>query len=447
MHIQTRLETHRAKHLWRTRQPGYSVSPREIWMKDYGVCLNFSSNDYLGLSHHPHVKESAIKAIEQYGVGASASPFTGGYHVLHEALEERLKSWLNIQIPPNPPFIKGRIEPLIKGELKVILFSNGYLANVGVLQALSQRHGHIFMDKLAHASLLDGAQLSRATVHRFPHQDLESLNALLDPTGAQKELIVAEGVYSMDGDISPLPELLKLTQASKQRLLYVDDAHGFGVLAGGRGAWHHHALPADPQVIMMGTLSKALGSAGAFVACFDEAIYQTILQFTRTYLFNTALSPLCAAASLAAIDVIEQEPQLLKQLEKNIQFFKSLTKIPPTPPFTKGGIEPLDSLLLKKGEIDLNSPTLHRGGIDSPLCKRGVRGDFAIGTPIQPIIIGDSEKALQLSQALRKEQIWLQAIRPPTVPINTSRLRVTINAHHTESDLERLCTQLLKAGI
>lgn len=381
MYLQQRLEKHREKNLWRTREAMYSLSPREI-STSAGPCLNFSSNDYLGLSHHPAVKESMIKAVELYGAAACASPFTGGYHVLHEALEESLKSWLQV------PY--------------VIVFSNGYLANTGVLQALTQRHGSIVMDRLAHASLVDGAQLSAAKLIRFPHQDLNALKNHLEQQRDQPSLVVSEGVYSMDGDISDLPKLSELADCQKNNLLYIDDAHGIGVLAEGRGSWHHHHMPANPNAIIMGTLSKALGSAGAFVACFDETIYQNILQFTRTYLFNTALSPLCAAASIAAIDTIQKEPQLLLQLNKNIQFFKTLAQ-------------------------EKNLPLLNSQ------------------TPIQPLIIGEAHTALALSRSLKEKNIWLQAIRPPTVPTNKSRLRITLNAHHTQEDLTKLIFILSKS--
>jgi 8-amino-7-oxononanoate synthase len=365
-----RLQKHIDAHLWREREPLIALSAREVYspitQKTY---LNFSSNDYLGLAHHPCVIQATRAALAQYGVGASSAPTLTGYHPLQQTLEEQLCQWLNIPYG--------------------FVMSNGYLANVGVIPALGMKS--ILLDKEAHASLIDGARLAEVPWARFHHNDIvhceQKLKTLEAPT-----LLVVEGVYSMSGSRAPLPELLVLAE-KYNALVYYDDAHGIGVMP---------PPAAHPRLIYMGTLSKALGSYGAFVGCYHETLYHTLLQFTRTHLFNTALPPMLMAAGLAALEVIQTEP-VVERLWRNIELFHAQAGLVGARCVSPAG----EARVIPTGK-----------------------------TAIQPIFLESTEQAIQMTKNLKEAGFWVSTIRPPTVP--TSQLRVVLNAAHTEEDIEKL---------
>ena len=340
--------------------------------------ISYASNDYLGLANHPKVVEAAMRALKRYGLGAAASHMVSGHMRAHHELEEKLADYLGLP--------------------KALLFSSGFAANVGILTALAGRGDTIFADKLNHASLNDGALLSRATFKRYPHCDLVKLEAqLTDTKNSGRKLIVTDSVFSMDGDIAPLPDLLKLAE-KYNALLVVDDAHGFGVLGyKGKGSLEHFNLKSE-RIVYMATLGKAAGGYGAFVAGHED-IVEWILQSARTYIFTTATPPAIAAAMLASLDVMQEDRERLKHLRTMIDFFG-------------------DSLKLQFAKLPYSQ------------------------TAIQPIIIGDNATTLAFAEALRERHMFVPAIRPPTVPLGTARLRVSISAAHSADDLFDLITAL-----
>ncbi len=338
--------------------------------------LAFASNDYLGLAAHPRVALAASEAALRYGVGAGASHLISGHSALHEALERRLAQWTGLP--------------------RALTFSAGYMANAAVLSVLAQRHGEIFADRLNHASLNDAARLARARLRRYAHGDLAQLQRLLAGSRAAYKIVATDAVFSMDGDIAPLPELLSLCERY-DAWLYVDDAHGFGVLGEGKGALAHFRL-ASPRIVYMATLGKAAGVAGAFVAGVEEVI-ETLLQQAHAYVYTTAQPPLLAAALLAALDVMEQEPQRRAMLWRLVGFLRAQA--------------------------------------------RPRRGTFlASATPIQPLLLGDAATALDVAEQLWQRGLWVPAIRPPTVPQGTARLRISLSAAHSEADVLALCEAL-----
>jgi 8-amino-7-oxononanoate synthase len=344
--------------------------------------LAYASNDYLGLANHPKVVEAAMRALKRYGLGAGASHLVSGHMRAHHELEEKLADYVGLQ--------------------KALLFSSGYAANLGILTALAGRGDTIFADKLNHACLNDGALLSRAAFKRYPHGDLVRLEALLaasKPGG--RKLIVTDAVFSMDGDIAPVPELLKLAEAH-DALLILDDAHGFGVLGyRGKGSLEHFNLMnarASERIVYMATLGKAAGGYGAFVAG-PEDIVEWILQSARSYIFTTATPPAIAAAMQASLEVMQEDRERLKHLRTLIDFFG-------------------DSLKLQYAKLPYSQ------------------------TAIQPIIIGDNATTLAFAEALRERHMFVPAIRPPTVPQGTSRLRVSLSAAHSADDLFDLITAI-----
>lgn len=340
--------------------------------------MAYASNDYLGLANHPKVVEAAMRALKRYGLGAAASHMVSGHMRAHHELEEKLGDYLGLP--------------------KVLLFSSGYAANIGILTALAGRGDSIFADKLNHACLNDGALLSRANFKRYPHCNLAKLDSMLgESKTAGRKLIVTDAVFSMDGDIAPLPELLKLAE-KYDALLVIDDAHGFGVLGyRGKGSLEHFNLKSD-RIIYMATLGKAAGGYGAFVAG-NENIVEWVLQSARTYIFTTATPPAIAAAMHASLDVMQEDRERLKHLRMLIDFFG-------------------DSLKLQFARLPYSQ------------------------TAIQPIMIGDNATAMAFADALRDRHMFVPAIRPPTVPPGTARLRVSITAAHTADDLFDLITAL-----
>lgn len=342
--------------------------------------LAFCSNDYLGLANHPRVVEALREGASQYGAGSGASHLISGHGRAHAVLEERLAA-----------FVAPHLE-----EARALYFSTGYMANLAVLTALgADTDAMIFSEALNHASLIDGARLARANVSVYPHGDVDALAAQLEASSAATKIVVTDSVFSMDGNIAPLPALLALCERHGAWLV-VDDAHGFGVLGEhGRGALEHCALR-SPNLVYVGTLGKAAGVSGAFIAAHASVI-ELMVQRARPYIYTTASPPALAHALLTSLDIIEGEEgtrlrahlaALIAQLD--------------------------DALRLTRWQ----RPVSH--------------------TPIQPIVIGANDEALRVAASLHAQGLWVPAIRPPTVPANTARLRVTLSAAHTFDQVARL---------
>jgi 8-amino-7-oxononanoate synthase len=349
--------------------------------------IAFASNDYLGLASHPGVVAAARAAASRWGVGAAASHLVCGHYAPHAALEEELAAWV-------APCAGAR----------ALTFSSGYLANLAILTALAGRGDAIFADRLNHACLNDGALLTRAQLVRYPHCDLAHLHSRLAASTARRKLIVTDAVFSMDGDLAPLPALLALAEEFDAWLV-VDDAHGFGVLGqgegtaerAGRGALAHFGL-ASERIVYMGTLGKAAGVAGAFVAA-HPAVVATLVETARTYVFTTAAPPMLAEALRASLAVIRGDHARHAHLHAMIDRFRERMR-------------PLPWKLL---------PSM---------------------TPIQPVVVGDNAAALALADGLWQRGFWVPAIRPPTVPAGTARLRITLTAAHTRDDVDVLVDAL-----
>jgi 8-amino-7-oxononanoate synthase len=344
--------------------------------------LAFASNDYLGLANDHRLIASAKNAIDRYGIGAGASHMVSGHMAPHHVLEIALARFMGMD--------------------SALYFGSGYAANLGILTSLAARGDHIFADKLNHACLNDGALLSNANFHRYAHIDLDKLRSLLavaanNSSNTSRRLVVTDAVFSMDGDIAGLSQLLKLAEEF-DALLLIDDAHGFGVLGKtGRGSLEHFGLKSD-RIVYMATLGKAAGVYGAFVAGQRDVI-EWILQTARTYLFSTATPPMIASALLESLKIINEDSARRTHLHELVQFFTSSLK--------------LKNCTLKFSE-----------------------------TAIQAIIIGDNNRALYFADELKKRGIWVPAIRPPTVPAGTARLRVSLNAGHTKADVMELIAAL-----
>jgi len=339
--------------------------------------LNFCSNDYLGLAAHPKVIEAFREAAAQYGVGSGASHLVCGHSSPHHQLEDSLAEFT--------------------GRPRALLFSSGYMANTGILTSLLQRGDYVFQDRLNHASLLDGGLHSGARFQRFPHNDVASLQARLASADGPK-LVVVDGVFSMDGDTAPLAELAAVCSAQDAWLM-VDDAHGFGVM-GERGAGSTEAagLDASSVPVLMATLGKALGTAGAFVAG-SELLIESLIQQARNYIYTTALPPAVAAASLVSLRLLHQEAWRRQHLADLIARFRQ-------------GAEQLDLPLMPSASA------------------------------IQPLLVGAARRATKLSEQLRERGLLIGAIRPPTVPAGTSRLRITLSAAHSDEQVDQLLQQL-----
>jgi 8-amino-7-oxononanoate synthase len=375
--LQAALTTRQQQHLYRQRRNLQSAQGAEVQV-DGKPYLNFCSNDYLGLANHPAVVAAFQQAANDYGVGSGASHLVCGHSALHQQLEEELAAFV--------------------GRDRALLFSTGYMANLGVVNALLGKKDHIYQDKLNHASLLDAGLLSGAHFQRFLHNDLSSLAAKLEKSSSGRKLIVVDSVFSMDGDMAPLRELAALAE-QHQAWLMADDAHGIGVLGEhGAGCAEHFQLNQQQLPILMGTLGKGFGSFGAFVAGSEELI-ETLIQFARPYIYTTALPPAVAAASLASLKVIREDQPRRQHLHALIARFKAGAATHQLP------LMPSD-------------------------------------TAIQPLAVGDSQQALQLSGQLAQRGFLISAIRPPTVPANSSRLRITLSAAHSEQQLDALLQAL-----
>jgi len=340
--------------------------------------LSFSSNDYLGLANHPALAEAACQAVRSMGVGAGAAHLLTGHHRLHHTLETELAEFVGLPA--------------------ALLFSTGYMASLGVLPALLDRHGEVFEDKLNHASLVDAALLSRARLTRYAHADMAVLEQRLAASTAKVKLIASDTVFSMDGDLAPLAQLLALARRH-DAWLYLDDAHGFGVLGErGQGALSLLNGEQDARLIYLATLGKAAGVAGAFVGGSVDLI-EWLVNRARTYVFTTAQPPLLAAAVSASLRVIADENGRRAHLLKLTDHLKS-----------------------------------RLAGLPWPL--------MASATPIQPLMIGGNAEALRLADGLREQGILLPAIRPPTVPQGEARLRISLSAAHSPDDVDRLAAAL-----
>lgn len=379
--LKAALAERRAQSLYRARRvaEGPQLPRQRI---DGHEVLSFCSNDYLGLASHPAVVSALQRGADKYGVGAGAAHLINGHTAAHHALEEELADFV--------------------GRERALLFSTGYMANLGVISALLGKADAVFEDRLNHASLIDAGRLSGARLRRYLHADHLSLDSLL---GKQQEkypqgrrLVVTDGVFSMDGDLAPLPALAK-TAKSHAAWLMVDDAHGLGVIGQqGRGSADHFGLTAHEVPIIMGTLGKAFGTSGAFVAG-SEALIETLIQQARTYIYTTALPPALAEATRASLKLVQTEDARREKLSLLIRRFR------------EGAIQ-LDLALM-----------------DSV-------------TAIQPIMVGDAARAVVISEALLQRGILVTAIRPPTVPTGSARLRVTLSAAHSETQVDQLLDAL-----
>ncbi|BCB25413.1 8-amino-7-oxononanoate synthase [Sulfurimicrobium lacus] len=362
--------------------------------------LSFCSNDYLGLANHPALVEAACAGAQRFGVGAGASHLVTGHTAVHHELEQKLAEFTGLP--------------------EALLFSTGYMANLGVVTALLGRCDALFADKLNHASLNDAALLSRATMTRYPHADLAVLERQLAASTARRKLVVSDAVFSMDGDIAPVPELLALCEKYDAWLL-LDDAHGFGVLGKtGRGVLEHFSSRLTPhpsyttfhatsrvesrnppqvgRIIYMATLGKVAGVFGAFVAGAPELV-AWLVQAARSYVYTTATPPLLAAALLASLRVIEAEAWRRERLAELVGVLRQ-------------------GLQLQRWQL------------------------MPSETPIQPLLIGSSQDAVRVSESLRQRGILVPAIRPPTVPQGTARLRITLSAAHSVVDVQQLVDAL-----
>ena len=343
--------------------------------------LNFASNDYLGLAGNAEIALAMVEGAQTWGAGSGASHLVSGHLAPHEALEAELAAFTGFE--------------------RALTFSTGYLANLAVTPTLAGRGAAVFADKLNHASLIDAMQLAKANgaeVQRYPHNDVAALERLLAASPATSKLIVSDTVFSMDGDLAPLPALFELAERYDAWLV-LDDAHGFGVLGpNGQGALAHCQLPAARRILLMGTLGKAAGVGGAFVAGSALAI-DYLLNKGRSYIFTTAAPPAVACALRASLKIIEQGEARRQQLFANIARLQS-------------GLR----------------------GLPWPLLPSA--------TAIQPLIVGDNAAALALAQALWQGGLWVPAIRPPTVPKGTARLRISLSAAHTAADIDLLVTTL-----
>lgn len=372
------LTERQANHLYRKRRTLETAQGAQVVM-DGSAMINFCSNDYLGLANHPEVIGAFQQAANQFGVGSGSSHLVCGHSSLHHQLEQQLADFV--------------------GRDRALLFSNGYMANLGVVNALLGKTDYVFEDKLNHASLLDAGLLSGARFQRFVHNDVANLETKLARAGNGRKLIVVDSVFSMDGDIAPLDKLSALA-AKYGAWLMADDAHGIGVLGNtGAGSAEHFQLQQDQLQVVMGTLGKGFGAFGAFVAG-SEALIETLIQFARPYIYTTALPPAIAAANIASLQVIRNEPQRRQYLLQLIAQFKQ-----------------------RAAEQGL------------PLMPSN--------TAIQPLLVGDSQRALQISEGLAQRGFLVAAIRPPTVPANSARLRVTITAAHTQQQIDRLVEALV----
>ncbi|MEE4342589.1 8-amino-7-oxononanoate synthase [Pseudomonas alliivorans] len=374
--LRTRLEARRHEHLYRQR-PLLQTPQGPLVVVDGKPLLAFCNNDYMGLANHPEVIAAWQAGAERWGVGGGASHLVIGHSTPHHELEEALAE--------------------MTGRPRALLFSNGYMANLGTVTALVGQGDTVLEDRLNHASLLDAGLLSGARFSRYLHNDVTSLESRLEKAVGDT-LVVTDGVFSMDGDVADLPELSRAAKA-KGAWLMVDDAHGFGPLgANGAGLVEHFGLSMEDVPVLIGTLGKSFGTSGAFVAGSEELI-ETLIQFARPYIYTTSQPPALACATLKSLELLRTEQWRREHLSQLIRQFRQGAE--------QLGLQLMDSF-----------------------------------TPIQPILIGDAGRALRLSQLLRERGVMVTAIRPPTVPVGSARLRVTLSAAHTEAQVQLLLNAL-----
>jgi glycine C-acetyltransferase/8-amino-7-oxononanoate synthase len=364
----------------RTRLVSGPQGPRVVL--DGKPVLLLCSNNYLGLADHPAVREAAADAAMRWGVGAGASRLVSGTMTIHRRLEERLAAFERRQA--------------------ALVFGSGYLANVGVVSALARAGDVVFSDELNHASIVDGCRLSRADVFIYEHGDVEHLEWGLREAEGRGSLIVTDGVFSMDGDVAPLPELVELAQRYDVRLM-VDEAHGTGTLGpGGRGAVAEAGCE-DGVDVVVGTLGKALGSYGAYVAC-DQQMARYLVNSSRSLVYSTAPGPPAVAGALAALSLLEEQPRRVEKLQANAALLRA------------------------------------------ELAAAGFEVDADARTPIVPLVFGEAELALRTCEKALERGVFAQAIRPPTVPAGTSRLRLAVMASHSKSELRDAARALAQAA-
>jgi 8-amino-7-oxononanoate synthase len=343
--------------------------------------LSFCSNDYLGLANHPDIKKAFIDAAHTFGVGSGSAHLVNGHSQLHHECEQALAEF--------------------SGRDRALLFSTGYMANLAVTSALADRHDAIFQDKLNHASLIDAARLSDAKFKRYAHNDLSQLKHLIETSTARRRLIMADAVFSMDGDKADVPGLVNISEQTDSDLM-LDDAHGFGVLGKkGGGVCDELSLSQKQVPILMATLGKAVGVSGAFIAGSEDLI-ETLIQQARSYIFTTATPPANSAAIMQSLIIIEQESWRREKLFELIDYFRQR-------------MQSLDFALMPSD------------------------------TAIQPVVVGDNHRAMSLAQTLLEQGIHVVAIRPPPVPAGTARLRITLSANHQKAHIDQLSKALAVA--
>jgi len=377
-----RLALRRQAGLYRHRRTVESCAATDpnLLRVDGRECIAFCGNDYLSLRTSPAVIEACQRAVGTHGAGSGASHLISGHSAEHRMLEEELADFT--------------------GRPRALLFSSGYMANLGVASALLGRHDTLLEDRLNHASLLDAAKLSGARLLRYGHRDAAALGDRLGGNTSGNRMVASDGVFSMDGDLAPLPELARHCERHAAWLM-VDDAHGFGVLGGGRGSVTHFGLSRAEVPILMLTLGKALGSAGAAVVGDDDLI-DTLIQHARTYIYTTALPPAVAAAARAALAVVRDDPAPREALQQNISRFRHAAH----------------QLALPLGESE---------------------------TPIQPLLTGANDRTARIGDLLFERGFWVGAIRPPTVPAGSARLRITLSSAHRPAQIDGLAEAIAAA--
>jgi 8-amino-7-oxononanoate synthase len=387
-HLNRQLLELDAAALRRRRRTVLSPCAPSQQLQQGGQMLAFCSNDYLGLASHPELVEALAEGARRWGAGSGASHLVSGHSLAHAELEQELARWLQPHIPA----------------AQALLFCSGFMANLALMTALGDAQTTLLADKLNHASLIDGALLAKARLQRYPHGRLDQLERLLCDCQTPLKLIVTDAVFSMDGDLADLPELLRLAGAYDAWVV-IDDAHGFGVLgAQGHGSLEHFGLCSE-RLIYMGTLGKAAGLSGAFVAAHPTVI-EWLLQRARSYIYTTALPPALAHALRASLALIEgpQGQQRRARLQDNVAQL--------------------------------------RAGLAALLEGQPAWSLAESATAIQPLIVGGNDLAMRLSAALEAQGLWVPAIRPPTVPAGTARLRITLSAVHEPAQIQRLLAAL-----
>jgi len=375
--LQAQLDQRQQQYLYRQRPIVASGCAALVDVNGQSL-LNFCSNDYLGLAGHKNIAKALCEGTHTYGTGSGASHLISGHSAAHQQLEEQLAEFT--------------------GRPRALLFSTGYMANMGIINALVGRHDLVLQDQLNHASLIDGGRLSRAEFKRYKHNNIEHLQSQLNDTQAKRKLIVTDGVFSMDGDLAPLAAIAEVA-TQQQAWLMVDDAHGLGVLGDtGAGSVQYCGLSIDQVPILMGTLGKSFGTFGAFVAG-SEALIETLIQFARSYIYTTALPPAIACATSASLTLVSEEQWRRDHLNVLIQRFRAGANAL--------GLSLMDSY-----------------------------------TPIQPVMIHDDQLVVSVNQQLRAKGFMVGAIRPPTVPKGSGRLRITLSASHTEQQIDQLLVAL-----